>query len=284
MIEKDPGRLAILKKIDEYELNGWFSKDVEDDPPTIPLMPDMVDYLCENFSSKIKMKFANFCARNHIKKLMKNKQLIIKETIGMENYLPLEKKGAVITCNHFNAFDNFAIYKVLEKHIHKRELYKVCREGNFTSFPGLYGWFFRNCNTLPLSSNVGTMKKFLSAVKTLLARNEKILIYPEQGMWWNYRKPRPTEPGAYKIAAMNKVPIIPLFITMNDSELIGGDGFPIQEYTVHILPAIYPKEDAGVKENCEYLQKENYKVCKEVYEKVYGIPLVYDGKNYTDVK
>ena len=25
-------------------------------------------------------------------------------------------------------------------------------------------------------------------------------------------------------------------------------------------------------------------VVKEVYEKVYGIPLVYDGKNYTDVK
>ena len=102
MIEKDPGRLAILKKIDEYELKGWFSKDVEDDPPTIPLMPDMVDYLCEKLSSKIKMKFANFCARNHIKKLMKNKQLIIKEPIGMENYLPLKKKGAVITCNHFS--------------------------------------------------------------------------------------------------------------------------------------------------------------------------------------
>ena len=283
-MEKDPGRLAIQKKIDEYELKGWFSKHVEDDPPTIPLMPDMVDYLCEKFSSKIKMKFANFCARKHLKKLTKSRQLIIKETIGMENFLPLEKNAAIITCNHFNPFDNFAIYLALEKHIHKRELYKVCREGNFTSFPGLYGWFFRNCNTLPLSSNVGTMKKFMHAVKTLLSRNEKILIYPEQAMWWNYRKPRPTEPGAYKIAAMNKVPIIPLFITMNDSELIGGDGFPIQEYTIHILPAIYPKEDAGTKENCEYLQQENYRVCKELYEKVYGIPLVYDGKNYTDIK
>ena len=113
---------------------------------------------------------------------------------------------------------------------------------------------------------------------------EKILIYPEQGMWWNYRKPRPTEPGAYKIAAMNKVPIIPLFITMNDSDIIGGDGFPVQEYTIHIMPPIYPKEELGTKENCEYLKDENYRVCKEVYERVYGIPLVYDGKNYTDVK
>lgn len=283
MIEKSQDRINILKKIDEYEAKGWFSKDVEDDPPTIPLLPDDVDYLCEKFSSKIKMKFANFCARNHIKKLMKNKQLIIKETIGLENFIALKDKAAVITCNHFNAFDNFAIYKALEKYIKNRELYKVCREGNYTSFPGLYGWFFRNCNTLPLSSNVGTMKKFLKAVKVLLERNEKILIYPEQGMWWNYRKPRPTEPGAYKMAAMNRVPIIPMFITMNDSDIIGADGFPIQEYTMHVLPAIYPKEEFNTRENCEYLKDENYKVCKEVYERVYNKTLVYDGKNYTDL-
>ena len=55
---------------------------------------------------------------------------------------------------------------------------------------------------------------------------------------------------------------------MKDSDIIGGDGYPIQEYTIHILPAIYPKEDAGVKENCEYLKDENYKVCKELIDEV----------------
>ena len=78
MAELSPDRIKIIERINEYELNGWFSKDVEDDPPTIPLLPDMVDYLCEKFSSKIKMKFANFCARKHIKKLMKNHKSIKK--------------------------------------------------------------------------------------------------------------------------------------------------------------------------------------------------------------
>ena len=37
-------------------------------------------------------------------------------------------------------------------------------------------------------------------------------------MWNNYRKPRPTKTGAYRLAVNNDVPIIPVFITMEDSE------------------------------------------------------------------
>ena len=44
-----------------------------------------------------------------------------------------------------------------------KRLYKVIREGNYTNFPGLYGFFFRNCDTLPLSSNKRTMIEFLKA-------------------------------------------------------------------------------------------------------------------------
>ncbi|MBQ5646351.1 MAG: 1-acyl-sn-glycerol-3-phosphate acyltransferase, partial [Treponema sp.] len=54
-----------------------------------------------------------------------------------------------------------------------------------------------------------------------------------------------------------------------------ADGFPIQEYTVHILPAIYPKEGLSSKENTEYMRNKNYEMWKEVYEKTYGIPLTY---------
>ena len=273
-MEKSQERLEVLSRIEKLESQGIFDQDVEDDLETIELLPDQIDYLQKKLSSKIKTKIVNHMARNHIKKLIKNKQLIIKETIGMENFLKLEHEAAIITCNHFNAFDNFAVYKVLENHIKKNELYKVTREGNFR-YPGIYGVFFRNCNTLAISSNLKTMKLFLDAIKELLKRKEKILIYSEQGMWWNYRKPRPPVTGAYKFAVANNVPVIPMFITMNDSELIGADGFPIQEYTVHILPAIYPKEGLSSKENTEYMRNKNYEVWKEVYEKTYGIPLTY---------
>ena len=274
-ISKDKTRITVLNRIDEYERKRWFTKDVEDDPPTIPLTPDKVDYLNKKLINKILTKIVNSLARGHINKLIKNKQLIIKEVIGLEEFAKMKDVGAIITCNHFNAFDNFAIYKVLEKYIRHRELYKVCREGNFTSMPGLYGLFFRHCNTLPLSSNLKCMKMFMEAVDTLLKRGEKVLIYPEQGMWWNYRKPRPLTNGSYKFAVKSKAPVIPLFITMNDSELIGADGFPIQEYTIHILETIYPDPNKSDKENAEYMKNKNYELWKECYEKTYGIPLEY---------
>ena len=278
MIEKDKGRLEVLARIDEYEKKGWFSKDVEDDPPTIPLPPDKVDYLNKKFSNKIATFFVNIGAKRFIKNLVKNGQMIIKDVKGIENFEAIQKSGAILTCNHFNPFDNFAIHYVLFKYMYKpgkQVLYKVIREGNYTNFPGIYGFFFRHCNTLPLSANFSTMKNFMAAMKVLLERGEKVLVYAEQGMWWNYRKPRPLTAGAFKFAAESKVPVLPIFITMNDSDKIGGDGFPIQEYTLHFLPAIYPDESKSIKENMEIMKDKNYAAWKEVYEKTYGIPLTY---------
>ena len=278
MIEKDKGRLEILARIEEYEKKGWFSKDVEDDPPTIPLTPDKVDYLNKKLSNKIATFFVNIGAKRFIKNLVKNGQMIIKGVEGIENFEAIQKSGAILTCNHFNPFDNFAIHYVLFKYMYKpgkQVLYKVIREGNYTNFPGIYGFFFRHCNTLPLSANFSTMKNFMTAMKVLLERGEKVLVYAEQGMWWNYRKPRPLTAGAFKFAAESKVPVLPIFITMNDSDKIGGDGFPIQEYTLHFLPAIYPDESKSIKENMEIMKDKNYAAWKEVYEKTYGIPLTY---------
>ena len=278
MIEKDKGRLEVLARIDEYEKKGWFSKDVEEDPPTIPLTPDKVDYLNKKLSNKIATFFVNVGAKRFIKNLVKNGQMIIKDVKGIENFEAIQKSGAILTCNHFNPFDNFAIHYVLFKYMYKpgkQVLYKVIREGNYTNFPGIYGFFFRHCNTLPLSANFSTMKNFMAAMKVLLERGEKVLVYAEQGMWWNYRKPRPLTAGAFKFAAESKVPVLPIFITMSDSDKIGGDGFPIQEYTLHFLPAIYPDESKTVKENMEIMKDKNYEMWKEVYETTYGIPLTY---------
>ena len=278
MIEKDKGRLEVLARIEEYEKKGWFSKDVEDDPPTIPLTPDKVDYLNKKLSNKIATFFVNIVAVRFIKKLVKTGQMIIKDVRGLENYEAIQNSGAILTCNHFNPFDNFAIHYILFNYMYKfngKVLYKVIREGNYTNFPGIYGFFFRHCNTLPLSANFSTMKNFMAAMKVLLERGEKVLVYAEQGMWWNYRKPRPLTAGAFKFAAESNVPVLPIFITMNDSDKIGGDGFPIQEYTLHFLPAIYPDPDKTVKENMEIMKDKNYAMWKEVYEKEYNMPLTY---------
>jgi hypothetical protein len=65
-MEKDPGRLKVLERIEENEKNGLFSKTVEDDPPTIPLTPDKVDYLNKKLSNKIATYFVNKIAKRFI--------------------------------------------------------------------------------------------------------------------------------------------------------------------------------------------------------------------------
>ena len=276
-IEKSKDRLEILEKIRRLEESGIFDEDVENDPPTIELSPDDIDYLRRSTVSKLKSKMANRLAKKFINDLLRDNKLIIKDINGIEN-LENVNSGAVITCNHFNPYDSFTIEKVfrISGQDKNRKLYKVIREGNYTNFPGLYGFFFRNCDTLPLSSNKRTMIEFVKAVDTLLKRGNFILIYPEQSMWWNYRKPKPLKNGAFHIAARSNVPIVPVFITMEDSTIIGEDGFPIQEYTVNIGKPIYPDENLSERQNTNNMRDKNYEIWKNIYEDFYGIPLEYD--------
>lgn len=284
VVEKDKYRLEVLRKIENLEKEGRFDIDVEDDPPTIVLTPENIDYLRTSMTSKIKRIFANKVGEKFLDDLLKNNKLIIKEIKGMENLSNL-KTGAILTCNHFNPFDCFTIEKTfrLSGQAKTKKLHKVIREGNYTNFPGLYGFFFRNCDTLPLSSNKRTMVEFMKAVDTLLQKGDFILIYPEQSMWWNYRKPKPLKHGAFKIAVRNNVPVIPIFITMSDSDVIGDDGFPIQEYTVNIAEPIYPDNNLSQRERAEKILNKNFEVWKKIYEDFYGIPLEYTTKNNVSI-
>lgn len=267
-------RLEVLAKIKEYEKAGRFDEDVENDPPAPELLPDKVDYLCKKLSSKISRRIANRVGDKFFLKLIKKNILVIDGMTG-EEHLSALQNGAIVTCNHFHAFDNYVVFHCIRKYLPKKYLYKVIREGNYTNFPGLYGYLFRHCNTLPLSSNRRTMVNFLSAVNTLLKRGESILIYPEQGMWWNYRKPRPFKIGGFKMAYRAGVPVVPTFITMTDDERLDDSGYPIQRFTLHVMPPIYPDKALGEKVGAEQMKNQAYEYCKAKYEEVYGIPLVY---------
>ncbi len=275
---KSQDRLNVIKKIAKFEEEGNFEEDVENDPPSRMLMPDEVDYLRKKLSSKVKTKLAFRAARKFLNQIIENKQMIVKEIKGIENIQNL-KSGAIITCNHFNAFDSFAIQLVYEKSKQKkRKFYRVIREGNYTNFPGFYGFLMKNCNTLPLSSNYKTLQKFMVSTDKLLQDGHFVLVYPEQSMWWNYRKPKPLKDGAFKFSTRNNVPVLPCFITMQDSDIVDSDGFFVQEYTIHVGKPLYPDQSLSRYENIEMLKKANYEWWKQVYEETYGLPLVYTTK------
>lgn len=272
---KAQDRLDVLEAIDRLESEGKFDVDVEEDPPTKILQPEDIDYLRKKLTSRIKRKLTFGIARYYMNSIIDSGKLIIKEIKGIENFRNLNS-GAVITCNHFNAYDSFAMQKTYEASGQKsREFYRVIREGNYTNFPGFYGMLMRNCNTFPLSSNPDTMKKFIKSMDIVLQNGDFMLVYPEQSMWWNYRKPKPMKKGAFTFAARNNVPVLPCFITMSDSDVVGEDGFCIQEYTIHVSAPIYPDQSKTRAANVEEMREKNYTVWKQIYEETYNEPLVY---------
>ena len=250
-------RVEILHKIEQYEKEGRFDEDVETDPPSRVLLPDEIEYVQKSMTDKLKTKIAFIIAHKFVNNLIKDKKFIIKEMKGLENFTNLDC-GAVITCNHFNAFDSFAIQLAYEASGHKeRTFWRVIREGNYTSFPGFYGFLMRHCNTLPLSSNRKTMQKFISATNELIQGGNFVLFYPEQSMWWNYRKPKPLKTGAFTFAAKNKAPVLPC------------------EYTIHVAPPIYPDPALKTRRQVTDMMLKNYQVWKEIYESEYHIALTY---------
>ncbi len=275
---KSVDRLIVLKKIRDYEHEERFSEDVEQDPPTRQIEPGEVDYTRKKVRSKLKTRFAYFIARRYLNKINRKKIMIVKDIIGKENLAGL-KTGAVLTCNHFNALDSFAMEMAYEASVDrkKKKFFRVIREGNYTSFPGFYGFLMRNCYTLPIASKPQALKEFMKSTNELLQNGNLVLVYPEQSMWWNYKKPKPLKKGAFQFAVNNNVPVVPCFITMRDSDIVGTDGFKVQEYTIHIMEPIYPDPLKSKNENINIMMDKNYTLWKNLYEKTYDKPLVYSS-------
>ena len=62
---------------------------------------------------------------------------------------------------------------------------------------------------------------------------------------------------------------------MEDTDIVGEDGFPVQQYIINIGELIYPAKDLSEKQNTENMKEKNFEVWKNVYENFYKIPLEY---------
>lgn len=262
-----------LDRIANFEKLGGenFFQDINDDPPTKVLNPEDVDYLKKKLSSKLK----NLSCRRLVSKMLKNYAVEHKiEVQGLENLEAIEG-GAIITTNHFHFFDSAPLVYAVKNLKKKHKMHIVIREGNY-QVPGMFGFILKNYYTFPLSSNMRTMVKLNNAIETVLKKGDFVLVYPEQAMWWKYRKPRFYRIGAFKWAAKNNVPLLPCFVTMEDMEAVEEDGLKAQKLTLHIGTPIYPNKDLSVKENAEQMLEKNKEFTVSIYEKVYD--LKYDLK------
>lgn len=266
-------RTAVIENIRNAAAEGDFYRKVELDDPVLTTKEsrEITDrYLAERNKASFKLK--SFAARQiaNIGSSLLNRQT---EIIGEEK-LPDLKNGAIITSNHFGPLENTVIRCLVRKHGKKR-LNIVSQVTNF-AMTGVIGFLMNYADTVPLSEDFRYIAgDFLSVLKELLEKGEAVLIYPEQEMWFNYRKPRPPKRGAYHFAAKLNVPLISCFVEIIDTDEKDTDEFNKVKYRLHILDTLYPSDKKSAKENSIELCQRDYALKREAYEKVYSKPLNY---------
>ncbi len=192
---------------------------------------------------------------------------IIGDTDALNN-------GAIITSNHFGPLENTVIRRFVRKKGKKR-LNIVSQVTNF-AMTGFIGFLMNYADTVPLAPDLHYVNGALcETLGALLQKREAVLIYPEQEMWFQYRKPRPLKRGAYYFAAKLGVPVVCCFVEMIDRPDMDTDRFHKVRYVLHVLDTLYPDPNKSVKENSVELSERDYALKAAAYEKAYGRPLDY---------
>ena len=267
-------RKKVIENIRRAAREGGFHKKVEVGDPV--LTEGQKEALIKKYLQK--KRTVRFWVKNRLagKLICAATKKINRETVitGFENISQI-KGGAIITSNHFSPLDNTAV-RTLAWRMGKKKLCIVSQETNL-AMSGIIGFLMNYADILPISNNSAYMsRRFEPLLNKELDKESVVLIYPEQEMWFNYRKPRPLKRGAYYYAAKFGVPVISCFVEMKVLKEMDTREFHKVNYVVHVLPAIYPDGKKSVRENSLDMCLQDYEQKKKAYETAYGKALDYE--------
>ncbi|MFJ6933682.1 MAG: lysophospholipid acyltransferase family protein [Lactobacillus gallinarum] len=269
-------REAVIKNIQKAANKRDFTAKAEIGDPQMTLderLKLVNDYWKnrKSFSSKINNQIGHAMLTTFAKTLAGS-----TEFKGLENLNNLPIGGAIVTANHFNQIDSLPI-KLLANKMH-HQLSIVIEDTNLM-LTGFFRYLMNYVGTIPLVQSASYIgNEFPKHLSNALAKNNWVLIYPEQEMWWNYRKPRKLQRGAYYFAAKQNVPVISLFIEISDLPKIEkkDSNFYETKYIVHVLQPIFPDVSLNANENAHKMMEQDYQQKVAAYEKIYGKKLNYD--------
>lgn len=279
MLLVTPGREQAIENIRKAAQEGRFNDKTEPfDPQMSPeeLKAAILRYVDRLGSPSFKLK--NLAARTIVDIWRRKWSDGINSVVGMEK-LDSVKGGAFITSNHFNPFDN-GVLRRMTLDAGRGRLWAVSQGGNFV-MPGLNGFVLRNIDVIPLIGEPSYMNgPFHEQMQRRLDEGKFILIYPEQEMWFNYRKPRPGKRGAFLFAARYNVPVVPCFVEMQDLPETVSEGFRDVRLVVHILDPLWPDPAKSERQNSFDLCQADYRAKVEAYENIYGKKLDYSFSSW----
>lgn len=261
---------------------GTYNRKVEVDDPVLPVkaQQDLIRKYQKVRRFPLGYGLCNVIARS----VVDQASYAINRTTRYEGLEQIRKikGGAILTSNHFNPLDNTAV-RMAAKKVGKRRLYIVSQITNL-AMRGWVGFLMRFIDCIPICAKNRTYMTgaFEQRLEQLLQKRQWILIYPEEEMWFNYKKPRPPKRGAYYYAAKYHVPVLSFFVEMKETNEKDSEEFYKTQYVVHVLPPIYPDASLTRREDSKRMMKLDYEQKKACYERVYQKTLTYDF-SYEDI-
>lgn len=275
MLLVTPGRAQAIENIRRAAEEGRFNDKTEPfDPQWSPeaLKADILDYVAHLDTIGFRLK--NLAARAIVDHWIRRYSDGVNEIVGLEKLQALHGP-AFMTSNHFNPFDN-GVHRTLARLSGHGRLAAISQGTNFV-MPGLNGFVLRNIDVIPLIQEPSYMNgAFRALMCKHLDANHFILIYPEQEMWFNYRKPRPQKRGAFLFAAQYGVPVVPTFVEMVDLPEAQTPEFNQVKLVLHVLDPLFPDPALSDRDNSFALCEADYQAKKACYEACYHRPLTYE--------
>ncbi|MBP5317927.1 MAG: 1-acyl-sn-glycerol-3-phosphate acyltransferase [Paludibacteraceae bacterium] len=215
-------------------------------------------------------KFKNFWA-NRLADWFQHKLEKTTAITGLEKVAGIEG-GAIVSCNHFSPDDNCTI-RMLSDRLHRPKLVAVSQATNFAA-KGWQGFLLKYIDAIPLTDNPAYLGGlFEEQLREKLAERRLVLMYSEQEMWFNYRKPRPPKRGLYHFAAKLGVPVISCFVEIREVPGTVRDEFADVHYVLHVLDPIWADPAKSLKENSLWMARRDFEQKQAAYEQAYGRPL-----------
>ena len=273
IIGKD--REAVIAQIRSFAEQGEFHRKVELHDPDLTAeqrrqVTDRYMKRRKQLSFRLKTAMGVAFAKTATRIIHRHTKII-----GLEK-VPPNLKGVLITSNHFSPIENTVI-RHLTNTLGRKTLGIISQTTNF-AMTGPIGFLMNYGDTIPISDDPRYLAKdFLAVMKErLVEKKDAILLYPEQEMWFNYRKPRPPKNGAFFFSAKLNVPVLSCFVELVELEKDDTPEFKKLRYVLHILGMLYPDPEKTVRENTHALAQMDYEMKKACYEQVYGQKLTYD--------
>lgn len=183
---------------------------------------------------------------------------------GREHLKALRGRGIVTISNHVHPMD----CTMLGVALRWRRTYYVSIEANFR-IP-VIRHLIRVFGTVPLPSKSHTMRELFEAMSEALQRGDYVQMYPEGVMVPYDQSLRPFRNGAFRLAARNGVPILPVVVRQRPATglyRLYKRGKPC--LTVQILPPVEPDLSISKREAADLLKER----CRTMMEQALS-----DGK------